>query len=126
MNCSILILVKEVLWPPILTVSATYSGPDAENMITDLGASAFLALPAEPSRFRQQVAKLVEGQVQSKPLQSWVITTDESEYERVRRIMSERGWHVIRWHGGCQIQSEMPLNAPDIVDCGRALTRSGK
>ncbi|MDH5564680.1 MAG: response regulator, partial [Nitrospirota bacterium] len=34
---------------PILVVSATYSGMDAEELLTDMGASAFLPLPAEPA-----------------------------------------------------------------------------
>jgi len=32
--------------PPVLAVSATYTGVDAQDLLRDLGASAFLSLPA--------------------------------------------------------------------------------
>ena len=40
--------------PPVLIVSATYSGMDAKDLLADIGASAFLPLPAEPARIREQ------------------------------------------------------------------------
>ena len=47
--------------PPVLIVSASYSGIDAEQLLADIGASAFLSLPANPAKIREQVRQLLEG-----------------------------------------------------------------
>lgn len=46
---------------PILLMSATFSGADAAQITTDLGANGFLPLPVEPVRLRQCVRELLAG-----------------------------------------------------------------
>jgi len=101
--------------PPVLIVSATYSGTDAEDLLADMGASAFLPLPAEPARIRQQVRQLLEEPVAPKGFQAWVVSSNDSEIERIRSVFVERGWQVLGWQSGAQMQSASVGPTPDIV-----------
>ena len=52
---------------PILVLSATFSGADAEQLITDLGADAFLPAPYKPSDLRNRLNNLLgDGEGQAK------------------------------------------------------------
>jgi len=46
---------------PILVTSATFSGPDAQQVVDDLGANAFLPAPYESSRLRASVQAMLSG-----------------------------------------------------------------
>ncbi|PWB44008.1 MAG: hypothetical protein C3F12_12280 [Candidatus Methylomirabilota bacterium] len=69
---------------PILVVSWTFSGADAEQITANLGANAFLAAPYEPSELRASVRALLEGRrprlsmrvliVEDSPMQSTILS----------------------------------------------------
>ncbi|HNP59390.1 MAG TPA: response regulator [Nitrospirales bacterium] len=101
--------------PPVLAVSATYTGIDAHDILKDLGASAFLALPTEPQRFRQQVCELVENPPSPQRPHVWMVSTHKSEIQRIHHIFGERGWQVVEWQAGKQVQVAVNLVLPDIV-----------
>jgi PAS domain S-box-containing protein len=101
--------------PPILAVSATYTGIDAQEVLRDLGASAFLSLPAEPKDFRQQVRRLVECPPPPQCPHIWMVSSNESEIQRIHHVFAERGWPVVGWQNGEQIQSASNHVSPDIV-----------
>lgn len=101
--------------PPVLAVSATYAGPDAEEVLADLGASAFLALPAEPRKIRQAVAKLWEYPSRSKSVQVWIVSSHEAQVERMRQVFQERGWHVMWFGSGKHVMGTGLDPCPDIV-----------
>jgi PAS domain S-box-containing protein len=101
--------------PPVLVVSATYSGMDAEELLADLGASAFLPLPAEPGRIRQQVRRLLEEPIAPKGFHVWMVSSNDLEVERIRSVFEDRGWKVHGWQSGMQMQSETPLPTPDMI-----------
>ncbi|MCA9420901.1 MAG: response regulator, partial [Nitrospira sp.] len=101
--------------PPVLAVSATYTGVDAQDILRDLGASAFLALPAEPQRFRQQVRQLVECPPSPKRSNIWMVSAHKSKIEQIHHIFAERGWQVVEWQKGKQVQVAVNLVPPDIV-----------
>ncbi len=46
---------------PILVISATFSGADAEQITADLGANAFLQVPFDAPTLRHCMARLLEG-----------------------------------------------------------------
>src|SRR4029453_4506098 len=46
---------------PVLVVSATFSGTDTEQVTTDLGANAFLAVPYDATTFRESIRNLLAG-----------------------------------------------------------------
>ncbi len=101
--------------PPVLIVSATYSGMDAEELLTDIGASAFLSLPAEPGRIRQQVRLLLEKPVVPKGFHVWIISSNDAEIDRIRPTLVERGWQVHGWTSGESVQSAESQFSPDII-----------
>lgn len=101
--------------PPVLAVSATYTGIDAQDILKDLGASAFLALPTDPQRFRQQVRQLVESPPSPQRLHVWIVSTHKSEIQRIHPIFVEQGWQVVEWQAAKQVQVAVNLVHPDIV-----------
>ncbi|MDH5295880.1 MAG: response regulator, partial [Nitrospirota bacterium] len=101
--------------PPVLAVSATYTGVDAQDVLRDLGASAFLSLPAEPTHFRQQVRRLVECPPRSLGPLIWMVSSHESEFQRIHHVFAERGWQVVGWQRGAQVQAASSPVSPDIV-----------
>ncbi len=101
--------------PPVLIVSATYSGADTEELVTDIGASAFLSLPAEPARIRQQVRDLLEQPVVPKGFRVWMISSRDPEMERFRVPLAERGWLVEVWKNGASVLSAAESVHPDII-----------
>lgn len=101
--------------PPILAVSATYSSSEARDLITGLGATDFLSLPAEPGVFRERVRQLCEGQTRLKQYRTWLVTSDESEKRRISAAFLDRGWQILTWQSGQEVQAESPKIAPDII-----------
>ena len=101
--------------PPVLVVSATYSGMDAEALLADMGASAFLPLPAEPDRIRAQVQQLLQEPSSSTGFQMWMASSHHSSMERIRSVFVERGWQVHGWQSGTEMQTVVALPTPDII-----------
>ena len=108
--------------PPILVVSATYSGMDAKDVLSDLGASDFLPLPAEPAVIRQHVRQLLEKPVPPKVYHVWMVSADISQITRTRVVFEKRGWEVHGWQCGRDMQSESSLPAPDMIIIDDPLT----
>ena len=73
--------------PPVLVVSATYAGIDAEDLLKGMGASAFVSLPAEPMRIRQEVRRLLEEPVTMNRFHVWMASTHDSDIERVHTVL---------------------------------------
>jgi len=101
--------------PPVLIVSATYSGMDAEVLLADMGASAFLPLPAIPARIRERVRELLEEPSVPIGFHVWMVSSNNSEIERIRSVFVERGWQVHEWRSGAEMQAAKALTTPDII-----------
>jgi PAS domain S-box-containing protein len=101
--------------PPVLIVSATYSGIDAEELLADIGASAFLSLPTNPARIREQVRQLLEEPSVPMGFHVWMVSSNNSEIETIRSVFLERGWRVHEWHSGAEMQASSALTTPDII-----------
>ena len=101
--------------PPVLIVSATYSGRDAKALLADIGASAFLSLPASPARIREQVRQLLEEPSVPMGFHVWMISSNNSEIERIRSVFDERGWQVHEWRSSLEIQAASVSTTPDII-----------
>jgi PAS domain S-box-containing protein len=79
---------------PILVVSATFSGSDAEQLSLDLGADAFLAAPFAPSALQQCARALLDGQHPQPASRVLVIHHDASEATRLSAAFAARGYAV--------------------------------
>jgi PAS domain S-box-containing protein len=101
--------------PPVLAVSATYSGSDAEQVLRDLGASAFLGLPAEPWRIRQAVARLLAHKFESKSLEVWLAGSVETHLVSLQSAFETRGWKVRPFHAGEEARMPAAESVPDVV-----------
>jgi CheY-like chemotaxis protein len=101
--------------PPVLIVSATYSGIDAEDLLADIGASAFLPLPAEPTRIQKSVQRLLQEPVVPKGFLAWMLSSSSKEIERIRSVFAERGWQVQGWSSDAEIQATSVRQTPDVV-----------
>ena len=101
--------------PPVLAVSATYTGVDAQNILRDLGASAFLALPAEPKHFCQEVRRLVESPPGPQCPHIWMVSSNESEIQRIQYVFAVRGWLVVGWQSREQVEAASNPVPPDMV-----------
>ncbi|MDH5428547.1 MAG: response regulator [Nitrospirota bacterium] len=101
--------------PPVLIVSATYSGIDAESLLADIGASAFLPMPAEPAQIRAQVARLLEAPSSPKGFHLWIVSAHDQDVARIRSAFAARGWHVQEWQSGTQMLAAGVLPKPDIL-----------
>ena len=102
--------------PPVLIVSATYAGMDVEELLADIGASAFLSLPAEPARIREQVRQLLETPTSvSMGFRVWIVSSDDSEMKRIRSMFVDRGWQVHGWHSGTEMLATSAFPTPNVI-----------
>jgi len=77
---------------PILVVSATFSGRDAEQLSLDLGASAFLAAPFAPSSLQEYARALLSGRRPEPAPHVLIAHADRGEGERLRAAFVRNGY----------------------------------
>jgi signal transduction histidine kinase len=103
---------------PILVMSATFSGTDAEQVTADLGANAFLSSPYKPAALRAQVRGLLEGRTLRVALDVLIVVDSRSQAALLRRTFEAQGYtvHIARTgaHGHQLFQQYTPEIA--IVD----------
>jgi two-component system, cell cycle sensor histidine kinase and response regulator CckA len=79
---------------PIIVVSATYSGADAERITTELGANAFVPLPADGGTFLEQVRLTLAGEKMRIPTEVLVVDDSEMQTLLIQRALIANGYHV--------------------------------
>ena len=79
---------------PILVVSATFSGRDAEMLSFELGASGFLAAPFAPSALQDYARALLSGRRPEPAAQALIAHADPQEAERLRGAFQRAGYEV--------------------------------
>ena len=79
---------------PILVLSATFSGADAEQMSTALGANAFLAIPCDPAVLRAHVCELLAGHAPQAPLHALIVEDSHTLATLLRRTLESQGYTV--------------------------------
>ncbi len=104
---------------PILVVSATYSGSDAEHLSLELGADAFLPSPFAPSALEQYARALLSGQRPQPAPHVLVVHRDPAEAARVQAAFVERGYVAAVAHGGRDGLDAWRSLRPDVavIDC---------
>lgn len=100
---------------PILVVSATFSGSDAEQLSIELGADAFLAAPFAPSALQQYATALLSGQRPDPAPQVLMIHHDASEAERLRAAFVDRDYGVEVAHTGVAALRAWHAHHPDVA-----------
>lgn len=79
---------------PILVVSATFSGSDAELRSLELGASGFLAAPFAPSALQDYARALLSGRRPESAPQVVIAHADAAESDRLRDAFQRAGYQV--------------------------------
>ncbi len=79
---------------PILVVSATFAGADAEAITADLGAHAFLSAPYEPSALKACVLDLLEGRRPQTSIRVLLVGLEPSQAWALQGAFEERGYAV--------------------------------
>ncbi len=101
--------------PPVLVVSASYSGVNVQELLQDFGATAFLPLPADPLVLKQQIQQMLELPSDPATLQVWVIAGNECDRQRIQVVLADRGWRVRSWESGNDVMAADYSDPPDIV-----------
>ena len=107
---------------PIIVMSATYSGADAEQITADLGANAFIALPVEPVRLRKNVTDVLRGDSSPAALRCLIIDENETDASLLALGFSAHGWvvHCAKsGEEGCRLVQELD---PEVVLIDHALS----
>ncbi len=100
---------------PILVVSATFSGSDAERVSLDLGADAFVAAPFAPSRLQHCAKALLRGERPAPAPQVLLAHHDPQETERLRGAFAAHGYHVQVAHSGGDALRAWHVLEPDVA-----------
>jgi len=107
---------------PILVLSATFSGEDAERITRDLGANAFLPAPYQPAALARHVAGMLDGRT---PASVPSILLLQPDAERASRLAASFMAHGYQVHVAAEVDSATGLfheHDPGIVvaDSGTA------
>lgn len=100
---------------PILVVSATFSGSDAERVSLDLGADAFLAAPFAPSALQQYAKALLRGERPAPAPHVLLAHHDVGEAARLRGAFVAHGYHVEVAHTGGDALRAWHAREPDVA-----------
>lgn len=100
---------------PILVVSATFSGRDAELLSLELGASGFLAAPFAPSALQDYARALLSGRRPEPAPQVLIAHADPAEAERLRGAFQEAGYEVDCAHSAAEALATWRALQPDVT-----------
>ncbi|MEI7670682.1 MAG: diguanylate cyclase [Deltaproteobacteria bacterium] len=79
---------------PILVVSATFAGDEANRIAADLGAEAFLPSPVDGRRFVHQVEAIMKGEQLRTPLRVLIVESDKTQSDIIRIAFEAHGYQV--------------------------------
>ena len=79
---------------PVLVVSATFSGTDTEQVTTDLGANAFLAVPYDATTFRESIRNLLAGRTPQAARHVVLVEDSSAQSAILRRAFEAQGYKV--------------------------------
>jgi|KBSSwiStaDraftv2_1062776.scaffolds.fasta_scaffold71018_2 PAS domain S-box-containing protein len=79
---------------PVLVVSATFSGTDTEQVTTDLGANAFLAVPYDATTFRESIRNLLAGRTPQAAMRVVLVEDSVTQSTILRRAFEAQGYQV--------------------------------
>jgi PAS domain S-box-containing protein len=106
---------------PILVVSATFSGRDAEQLSLDLGASAFLAAPFAPSALQEYARALLSGRRPEPAPHVLIAHADRDEAERLRAAFLRAGYTVDCTASGAETLATWRALHPEVAVIDEAL-----
>ncbi len=100
---------------PILVISATFSGSDAEEITRELGANGFLSVPYNPDELRSTVHNLLLGKTDKKKSRVLIVDDDDGLRETISDGFKEYGYDVFEAADGKQARSVFEQSRPEII-----------
>jgi len=79
---------------PILVVSATFAGDEANRITADLGANAFLPSPVDGTKFIQTVQLLLAGERPKDRLQVLVVEDSKTQAAIIKEAFEKNGYQA--------------------------------
>ena len=79
---------------PIIVVSATYSGADAERVTAELGANAFVPMPVEAEDFLEQVRLTLAGKKLRISTEVLIVEDSRTQAQILERAFRDIGYNV--------------------------------
>jgi signal transduction histidine kinase len=100
---------------PILIISATFSGIDAEQVTADLGANAFLASPYKASVLQTTVRHLLQGDKPPAALQVLIVEDSLTQATQLSQAFAQHGYVVHSAPTGALALELLQQHAPEVV-----------
>jgi PAS domain S-box-containing protein len=79
---------------PILVVSATFAGGEADRIADDLGAEAFLPSPVDGKQFLKQVEAILSGKRERIPLRVLIVEDSQTLSELLQKAFNSQGYQA--------------------------------
>lgn len=100
---------------PILVMSATFSGVDAEQVTADLGANAFLASPYKASVLQTMVRQLLTGATPQAALNVLIVEDSPTQAAQLCRAFEDHGYLVHFAATGEMARQLFQQHTPEII-----------
>jgi len=100
---------------PILVMSATFSGSDAEEITRELGANGFLSVPYNPEDLHTTVNNLLSGKSDKRKSRILVVEDDAALRETISEGFKEYGSLVFEASDGKEARRVFDEVRPEIV-----------
>jgi len=100
---------------PILVISATFSGADAERLTVELGANAFLPAPYRPASLIRAVREMLAGRTPVNAVGVLIVEPEAGAYSGLARAFEAHGYAVCHADSCKQARHLFRRGAPDAV-----------
>ncbi len=100
---------------PILVMSATFSGSDAEEITRELGANGFISVPYNPEVLQSAIENILSGKTEQRNLRVMVVEDNKSLRETVCEGLRKYGYSVFEASDGSQANSLFEEVNPEVV-----------
>ena len=90
---------------PIMVVSATFSGEEANRITADSGANTFLPCPLDGKRFVEEVGSLLEGKTHARKVKVLIVEDSRAQAALLSKAFIAHGYEVQVAHSGADAKA---------------------
>lgn len=106
---------------PIIVMSATFAGADAQQITQQIGASAFVSAPYSPSELTGVMQTLLRGRADDRSLVVLVVEDSEAQRTRIAEAFRNQGYQVLEAQDGESARKKHAAYRPGVVVMGHHL-----
>ncbi len=100
---------------PILILSSTFGGAEAQRIIKELDANGFLSFPYSPRELKHTVENLIFGRGSVQKKRALVIVDSEIQRRRIVDSLENHGYHIFEGADGATGLELFSRAAPELV-----------